>query len=165
MFRTSKMCRFGAMALVLSIPGTALAGQKHSGYSRTMDDLRLARALLQRTNQPQTLDGEQDEVSLAMSHIESAISEMNIESILNGKKRSDLPRIDARMPWAERLSRSSRLLEQAREDCAGEKDKTGSVGLQARVLDQIEQAQNRIRIAIEIVHFDYSARSMSTRDD
>ena len=153
------------MALILSLPGKAVASQKHSGYSRPMDDLRLARALLQRTNQPQTLDGEQDEVSLVMSHIESAISEINIESVANGKKRSDIPRIDARMPWAERLSRSSRLLDHAREDCAGEKDKAGNSGLQARVLDHIDKAQNRIRIAIETVNFDYSARSISTRDD
>jgi hypothetical protein len=165
MFRTSKICRFGAMALALSLPGTALAGQKHPGYSRTMDDLRLARALLQRTNEAQTLNGQQDEVSLAIGNIEGAISEIDKESAGNGMKRDDSPRFDARMPWAERLSRSFRLLDKAKEDCAKERDNPGDIGLRAQVLDHIDQAQNRIRIAIETINFDYSARSMPTRDD
>jgi hypothetical protein len=55
MFRNSNVCRLGAMALVLSLPGTALAGQKHPGYARTIDDLRFARALLQRTRRKNSM--------------------------------------------------------------------------------------------------------------
>src|SRR5580704_11264470 len=108
MFRSSKMCRFGAMALVLSLPGTALAGQKHPGFDRTMDDLRLAHALLQRTKEAQTVNGQQDEIDK--------------ESGAEGKKPHALPRIDPRMPWADRLSKSLKLLEMAQQDCRTEKD-------------------------------------------
>jgi hypothetical protein len=165
MFRTTKMCRYGAMALVLSLPGTVLAGQKHAGYMRTMDDLRLARALLQRTNQAQTLNGSQDEVSLTIGNIDAAMAEINQEIGADRKKPRDLPRIDARMPWADRLSKSLKLLELAEQDCSTEKDKSGESGLRARVLDQLDHAHTRIRVAVETKNFDYDARNLPTRND
>jgi hypothetical protein len=165
MFRTTKMCRFGAMAFILSLPGTALAGQKHPGYMRTMDDLRLARALLQRTNQAQTLNGSQDEVSLTIGNIDAAMAEINQEIGADRKKPHDLPRIDARMPWADRLSKSLKLLELAEQDYSTEKDKSGDSGLRARVLDQLDHAHTRIRVAVETKNFDYDARNLPTRND
>src|ERR1700693_3754651 len=165
MFRTTKMCRFGAMAFILSLPGTALAGQKHPGYMRTMDDLRLARALLQRTNEAQALNGSQDEVSLTIGNIEGAMEEINKEIGADRKKPHDLPRIDARMPWAERLSKSLKLLELAKFDCSKEKDNPGDAGLQARVFNLLDQAHTRITVAIETKNFDYNARNLPTRND
>jgi hypothetical protein len=165
MFRTTKMCRFGAMALILSLPGTALGGQKHPGYMRTMEDLRWARALLQRTNEAQTLNGSQDEVSLTIGNIEAAMTEIDKEIGADRKKPHDLPRIDARMPWADRLSKSLKLLEMAQLDCRTEKDNSGDSGLRARVLDQLDHAHTRITVAIDTKNFDYDARSMPTRND
>jgi hypothetical protein len=165
MFRTTKMCRFGALALVLSLPGIALAGQKHPGYRRTMDDLRSARALLQRTNEAQILNGSQDEVSLTIGNIDGAMEEINKEIGADRKKPHALPRIDASMPWAERLSKSLRLLEMARLDCSKEKDNPGELGLQARVFNLLDQAHTRITVAIETKNFDYSARNLPTRND
>jgi hypothetical protein len=165
MFRTSKMCRLGAMALVLSLAGTALAGQKHPGYVRTMDDLRLARALLQRTNEAQTLNGSQDEVSLTIGNIDAAMAEINKEIGAESKKPHDLPRIDARMPWSERLSESLRLLERARQDCSNEKDNSTDSGLRTRVFNLLDQAHTRITVAIETKNFDYNARNLPTRND
>ena len=165
MFRSSKMCRFGAMALVLSLPGTALAGQKHPGYARTMDDLRLARALLQRTNEAQAVNGSQDEVSLTIDNIDASMEEINQEIGAQDKKPHSLPRIDAHMPWAERLVKSLKLLELAKQDCSTEKDNAGDSGLRARVLDQLDHAHTRITVAIETKNFDYNARNMLTRND
>jgi len=165
MFRTSKRCLFGAMALVLSLAGTALAGQKHPGYMRSMDDLRLARALLQRTNEAQTLDGSQDEVSLTIANIDGAMAEIEKEIGVDRKKPHSLPRIDTRMPWAERLSKSLKLLELAEMDCGKEKDNPGDLGLQARVFNLLDQAHTRITVAIETKNFDYNARNMPTRND
>jgi hypothetical protein len=165
MFRINKMYRFGAMALVLSLPGTALAGQKHPGYMRTMEDLRWARALLQRTNEAQTLNGSQDEVSLTIGNIDAAMTEIDKEVGADRKKPHDLPRIDARMPWADRLSKSLKLLEMAQLDCRTEKDNSGDSGLRARVLDQLDHAHTRITVAIDTKNFDYDARSMPTRND
>lgn len=165
MFRTSKMCRLGAMALVLSLPGTALAGQKHPGYARTMDDLRVARALLQRTNEAQNLNGQQDEVSLTIANIDGAMAAIDKEIGVEGKKPHDLPRIDARMPWADRLSKSLKLLELAQQDCRTEKDNSGDGGLRALVLDQLDHAHTRITVAVETKNFDYDARNLPTRND
>jgi hypothetical protein len=155
MFRISKVCLFGAMALALTLSCTALAGQKHQAYLRTMDDLRLARALLQRTNQAQNVNGSEDEV---MEEINKVIG-------ADRKKPHDLPRIDARIQWAERLSESLRLIEMARQDCSKEKDNSGDSGLQARVFNLLDQAHTRITVAIETKNFDYSARDLPTRND
>lgn len=165
MFRTSKMCRLGAMVLVLSLPGTALAGQKHPGYMRTMDDLRLARLLLQRTNEAQTLNGSQDEVSLTVSYIDAAMAEIDKEIGAEGKKHHALPRIDARIPWADRLTSSLKWLETAQQDCRTEKDNSGDSGLRAQVLDQLDHAHTRLTVAVETKNFDYTARNIPTRND
>lgn len=165
MFRNSNVCRLGAMALVLSLPGTALAGQKHPGYARTIDDLRFARALLQRTNESQELNGSQDEVSLTIGNIDDVLAEIDQEIGAQGKKSHKLPRIDARTPWAERLAKSLKLLEMAQQDCGTEKDNSGDSGLRARVLDQLDHAHTRITVAIETKNFDYNARNMLTRND
>jgi hypothetical protein len=164
-FRTTKMFLFGAVALALSLPGTALAGQKHPGYMRTMDDLRLARALLQRTNETQNLDGLQDEVSLTIGNIDGAMAEIEKEIGPERKKPHDLRRIDARMPWAKRLSESLSLLEKAQQDCSKEKDNSGNLGVQAQVFNLLDQAHTRITVAIETKNFDYSARDLPTRND
>jgi hypothetical protein len=165
MFRTSKMCQFGAMALVLSLPGTALAGQKHPGFDRTMDDLRFAHALLQRTKEAQTVNGQQDEISLTIANIDGAMAEIDKEIGAEGKKPHALPRIDPRMPWADRLSKSLKLLEMAQQDCRTEKDNSGDGGLRARVLNQLDDAHTRITVAIATKNFDYNARNMPTRND
>src|SRR5450756_641137 len=125
MFRTLKICLFAAIALVLSLPHSASAAQRHAGYVRALDDLRMARALLQRTNQAQTQDGSQDEVSLAMGNIDGAIAEIDKESSPKGKDSQDAPRIDAHMSWPKRLSMSFKLLDRAMLECSNEKDNSG----------------------------------------
>jgi hypothetical protein len=132
---------------------------------RSMDDLRLSRALLQRTNEAQTLDGSQDEVSLTIANIDGAMAEIEKEIGVDRKKPHGLPRIDTRMPWAERLSKSLKLMELAKQDCSKEKDNAGDSGLQARVFNLLDQAHTRITVAIETKNFDYNARNMPTRND
>jgi hypothetical protein len=165
MFSTSKLCGFGALALVLSLSGTARASHKHPGYMRTMDDLRLARALLQRTNEGQTVNGSEDEVSLTIGNIDGVMAEIEKEIGADRKKPRAVPRIDARLSWAGRLSESLRLLEKAKQDCSKEKDNAGDPGLQARVFNLLDQAHTRMTVAIETKNFDYNARSLPTRND
>ena len=153
-----------AMAVTLSIPFAALAGQKHQGYARTLEDLRMARALLQRPGD-QVQNGSQDEVSLAIGNIDGAIDEITKDAnIKNGSSR-DVPAIDAHMQWSVRLATSMRMLDKAMLDCSKEKDNSGSEGLQAKVLGRLNRAHDRIRVAIDTVNFDYSARNLPTRND
>jgi hypothetical protein len=69
------------------------------------------------------------------------------------------------MTWAARLSMSMRLLDRAKLDCSSDRDNAANAGLQSRVFASIDQAHDRIRVAIDTVNFDYSARNMTTRND
>jgi hypothetical protein len=164
-FRDSKIYLFAAFALILSLPRVVLPAQRHSDYARTLYDLRLARVLLQRTSEAQTLNNSLDEVNIAIDNIDSAIAEINRGSVEQSTNRNDILRVDARMLWAARLSKSLELIEKAQHDCSKQKEIPETEGLQARVLGQIDQAHSRLRVALATINFDYSARSMSTRDD
>jgi hypothetical protein len=165
MLSTSKLFQIAAVSLVLCLPGTALARQKHQGYARTMDDLRLAHALLERTGGAQTLDVPEDEVSLTIGYIDGAMAEIEKEIGAEQKKPRALPRISPRMKWGERLNESLRLIEMAKLDCSKEKDGPSDAGLQARVFNLLDQANTRMIVAIETINFDYEARNLPTRND
>jgi hypothetical protein len=142
-----------------------MAGQKHPGYVRTMNDLRLVRMLLQRTNEGQSANPPEDEVTLTLGYIDGAMAEIDKEINMNQKKVRALPPINPRMTWAVRLSDSLKLIERAKLDCSKEKDDAANAGLQARVFGLLDQAHTRITVAIETKNFDYSARSLPTRND
>lgn len=164
MLRTARLCQSGAMAVLLFLPGTMLAGQRHAGYARTMDDLREARVLLQRTNAVQNVNEGQDEVSLSIGYIDAAMADIYKETGEEGQKPNESSNL-ARMSWAKRLSKSLKMLEKAQADCDSEKDSGGDTGLRARVLDQLDHAHSRLNVALETVNFDYSARNLPTRND
>jgi hypothetical protein len=165
MLSTSKLFQIGAICLVLCLSGTVMAGQKHSGYSRTMDDLRLARTLLQRPGQEPVINGSEDEVSLTIGNIDAVMAEIEKEIGPDRKKSRALPRINPRMKWGERLNESLKLIEMAELDCNKEKDGPSDAGLQARVFNLLDQAHTRMTVAIETINFDYNARNLPTRND
>jgi hypothetical protein len=165
MFKTAKICLMAVGALSLALPSATLAVQGHASYERALNDLRVARALLQRTNDAQPSNGPDDEATIAIKNIDAAIAEIAKEPGADGKKSNEPPRVDLRMPWAKRLAESLKLLDKAQQDCGKEKDSAGDAGLQAQILDHIDQAHNRIKVAIETINFEYSARDMSTRND
>ncbi|HEX3372450.1 MAG TPA: hypothetical protein VHS08_08015, partial [Candidatus Acidoferrales bacterium] len=146
-------------------PGATFAAHHHAGYVRSLDDLRSARALLNRAENVSTAEGSQDEVSLAIGNIDGAIAEISKEAPMKDIKGTGARKVDARMTWAARLSASMRLLDRARLDCSSDKDDAANAGLQARVFASIDHAHDRIRVAIDTVNFDYSARNMPTRND
>ncbi len=164
MFRITRMGLIASIGLLISIPCTTPAARHQTAYVHTLEDLRMARALLQRANKVSTNDGSQDEVSLAISSIDGAIAEINNE-MPAGDKQPGPPKFDARMHWSDRLSMSFKMLDRAMFDCSKEKDNSGKAELQSRVLASIAQAHDRIRVAIDTVNFDYSTRNMDTRND
>jgi hypothetical protein len=165
MFSTTKLCQLATMALVLSVPATALAAPKHPGYLRATDDLRFARALLQRNDAAPTTTDAQDEVSLTLASLDRALVGLDQETGTSQKKARAIPRIDPRMPWGERLTESLRLLEKAREECATEKENASDNGLRAELLAQLDQAHTRLTVAVQTKNFDYNARNLPTRND
>ena len=90
MFRSIRFRLITAVGLLISIPCATLASQHHSGYARAMEDLRLARALLQRGNMGSSTDGSQDEVSLAISNIDGAMTEI-LKEAPGVQKRQKIP--------------------------------------------------------------------------
>jgi hypothetical protein len=165
MFRTTRIGLIVSFGLLVSLPIATSAKQHHAGYVRTMDDLRTARALLQRGDSVSTAEGSQDEVSLAIGNIDGALEEISKEATLKEKDGLEPAKVDARMPWSARLAASMRLLDRAKLDCSKEKDSAENAVLQARVLASIDHAHDRIRVALDTVNFDYSARNMPTRND
>jgi hypothetical protein len=142
-----------------------VAGQRHPGYSRAMDDLRMARALLQRPNQAGSVDGSQDEVGLSIGYIDAAMADIYKETGEEGEKGHDAAQIKVRKSWTDHLAKSLKMLEKAELDCASEKDASADSGLRARVLDQLDHAHSRLTVALETVNFDYTARNLPTRND
>jgi len=165
MFRATRLGLIASMGLLISIPCVTPAAQHHSGYVRAMEDLRLARALLQRGSMGPSAADSQDEVTLAISNIDGAMSEIMKQALPNEKKAQNVPKFDTRMTWSDRLSVSFRLLDRAKLDCSKEKDNSGNAGVQTRVLASIDEAHGRIQVAIDTVNFDYSARNIPTRND
>lgn len=155
----------GAVCLLLVLPGRSFAGQGHTGYSRAMDDLRLAHALLQRPNGMQAATSSPDEVSIALGHLDSAMKELDQAVGSEPSKVREVSKIDAHMPWAERLDQSLRLLDRAEMECAREKDDSGNAKLKARIFDLLDQAHTRLSVALQTVNFDYGARNIPTRND
>ena len=164
MFRITRMGLIASIGLLISIPCATPAARHQTAYVHTLEDLRMARALLQRPDKVSTAEGSQDEVSLAISNIDGAIAEINKE-MPPGSKQPQAPKFDARMHWSDRLSMSFKMLDRAMFDCSKEKDNSGKSELQSRVLASIAQAHDRIRVAIDTVNFDYSTRNMDTRND
>jgi hypothetical protein len=164
MFGISKQCSLGVICLLLILPGRSFAGQNHAGYVRAMDDLRSARALLQRSDRIQPVDESPDEVSLTIDNIDRAMKQIDQAIGAASRKSQELPKIDERMTWVERLTQSLRFLDKAELDCAGEKDASANAGLKARVFDLLDQAHTRLSVAIQTVNFDYSSRHLPTRN-
>jgi hypothetical protein len=165
MFSISKFSQWGALAIAVTFCGSAQAGQKHPGYLRARDDLRLARALLQRSNGVDARDNSQDEVSLTITNIDDTLAEIDKETGVERKKPRALPRIDARTAWGDRLSEALRLMEKAEFECSKEKDTAGDAGLPARVAKLLDQGHTRLTVALETINFDYNARNLPTRND
>jgi hypothetical protein len=163
MFGMSKRCSTGVICLLLVVPVRSFAGQNHAGYVRAMDDLRSARALLQRSDRVQPVSDSPDEVSLTIDNIDRAMKQIDQTIGADSRKPHEFPKVDPRMPWVVRLTQSLRFLDRAEMDCATEKDSPGNAGLKARVFDLLDQAHTRLSVAIQTVNFDYSSRHLPTR--
>lgn len=166
--RISKLPSFGLASLaglLLLVPASAFASHGHPGYQHAMDDLRLAQLLLQRSDIAPAASGWRDEVSLTMDNLDEAMKQLDAAAGGDRGKPSDLPRLDARMAWTERLNQSLRLIERAEMDCSREKDGSGSAGSKARIFDLLDQAHTRLSVAIQTANFDYNLRHLPTRND
>jgi hypothetical protein len=114
------------------------APARHPAYLHALEDLRHARAHLERPAAV-TQRTAWDE-AVAIREVDAAMREIHNAAIDDGRNPADHPPVDVRMDWAGRLHRSVELLRRARQDCAQEEDNPSVRGLQQRAIQHIDAA-------------------------
>jgi hypothetical protein len=127
-------------AVLGMLAGAARADQpgRHPAYLHALEDLRHARAHLER---PANVTGATrwDE-HVAVAKIDAAIREIKEAAIEDGKDLGDHPPVDVKLDWPGRLHRSLELLRRARADVNEEEDNTYARGLKRRAIEHIDRA-------------------------
>jgi hypothetical protein len=112
--------------------------RQHPAYLHALEDLRHARAHLER---PATVTAPTawDE-RVAVSHIDAAMREITQAAIDDGKNLADHPPVDVALDWPGRLRRTLELLRRARADVNQEEDNQFARGLKRRAIEHIDAA-------------------------
>ncbi|MBV8603003.1 MAG: hypothetical protein JO359_15685 [Candidatus Eremiobacteraeota bacterium] len=117
---------------------------EHGHYLHALSDLRYARALLFRPDEPNV----KWEERRAIVEIDQAIGECRRAAIDDGKNLADHPPVDANLSHADRLRRALRSLDAAHRDLAYEEDNAAAWGWRARAIGDIHDAIGFTRHAI-----------------
>lgn len=117
---------------------------EHPYYIHAMTDLRLARDLLARPDQPQVEQGEHR----AVDAINQALHAMHDAAIDDGKNPFQRLPPDAEYRPDDRFHQALRLLDKARQDASHEEDDPYLRGLQHFIIGQIGMAQHAVDDAI-----------------
>jgi len=133
------LATIAAFALAAILPATSNAEQPghHPAYLHALQDLRHARAHLER--RPGDAQVKWDE-HVAIKEIDAAIAEIKAASIDDGKNLADHPPIDASLDYRGRLHRSLELLRKAHHDVDEREDNDFARGLKHRALEHIDAA-------------------------
>lgn len=119
---------------------------RHPYYLHALDDLRDARAHLDRSGPDERIDEEQQR---AIDEIDAAIGEIKRASIDDGKDLRNHPPIDAHLRRTDRFRKALELLDKAHKDVKHEEDDPYAKGLQDRALRHIDEAHHTVE---HIVH-------------
>jgi hypothetical protein len=112
---------------------------RHPAYLHALQDLRHARAHLERGTDSGRKDREE---AHAIAEIDKAIGEIKQAAIDDGKNLNDHPPVDARMDWPGRYHRTLELLDKARHDISEREDDGFAHGLRRRALEHIDEAHH-----------------------
>jgi hypothetical protein len=118
--------------------------EQHPYYSHAMTDLRIARDLLSRPDQPRVEQGERR----AVEAINQALHAMHDAAIDDGKDPFQRMPPDAGFQQDDRFHQALRLLDKARQDASHEEDDPYLRGLQHYIIGQIGMAQHAVNDAI-----------------
>ncbi len=133
-----------AIAVLAPLTAHADAPGRHPAYLHAIEDLRHARALLER---PASLQVKWDE-RIAVREIDAALHEIKAAAIDDGKPLTDHPPIDVNLAWGGRLHKALDLVNKAHQDASGEEDNGEVRGLKHRALQHIDAAAGMIRDGI-----------------
>jgi len=132
------------MALAALAPAIAHAEGKHPAYLHALEDLRAARANLER---PASVQVKWDEKT-AIHEIDEAIREIKEAAIDDGKNLADHPAIDVKLEWKGRLHGALDLVLKAHHDVDGEEDNSYARGLKKRAILHIDATITAIKAGI-----------------
>ena len=146
-----KLCTIAAAALLLPLGMTAqdMRGP-HPGYGRALENLRYARALLERGDRgwgPVAADQQR-----ATSEIDRAIEELRHAAEADGRNPNAHPPVDANWEPHDRLRRASEALSQARDEISRGEANPGARELRDRAYRHIDDAQRALHHAMENWH-------------
>lgn len=110
---------------------------KHPAYLHALQDLRHARANLERRGGDAEMKWDE---KTAIREIDEAIREIKSASIDDGKNLADHPPVDAKMDYAGRLHKANELLHKADKDCHEEEDNNFARDMQKRAIHHIGEA-------------------------
>jgi len=119
-------------------PVVVIPADRHPAYIHALEDLRHARAHLERPAAMTALAAWDEAV--AIRDIDAALGEITRAAINDGKSVNDHPPVDVRMDWRGRLHRTLELLRKARQDVSHEEDNPAAQGLQHRAIGHIDAA-------------------------
>ena len=141
-----------ALALSAMIPLAAWAGffGEHPRYEHAVSDLRVARNLLQRPEEPNVTADEANSIR----EIDASIREIQQAAADDWKETWVAPPIDASLDHGGRLHEALKLLERAKGDIAQEEDNGRARGLRNAALGHLNQAISFARMAVEAKHMD-----------
>jgi len=142
------LSKFSLMFLLLAVFASLAAADepgRHPAYLHALDDLRDARAHLDRFSPDERIDNQQQH---AIDEIDAAIGEIKRAAIDDGKDLRDHPPIDAHLKRADRFRKAVELLDKAHHDIAKEEDDPGTRGLQHRALQHIDEAHHTVETII-----------------
>ncbi len=139
MTRKTALVTLAALALAVIAPLATQAETPgvHPAYLRALEDLRHARAQLERRKGDAEVKFDEH---VAIKEIDAAIQEIKNAAIDDGKNLDNHPPVDVRADYRGRLRRASELLVKAREDVKGEEDNGFAHGLRHRAIEHINAA-------------------------
>jgi hypothetical protein len=132
--------------LFVSTFATADTPGAHPAYLHALSTLRAARAHLNvETGSKRGDDSERH----AIAEIDSALHELQVAAISDGKSMNDHAPVDAQLSRGDRLHHALDLLWQARQDIDQHESDDFAKGLKHRALQHIDEAWRAIQIAID----------------
>lgn len=143
-----KIVAAAGLAWFLAAPSWADNPGKHPAYLHALSDLRDARAHLEKVSSNDAVDQEQMH---AIDHIDKAIGEIKKAAIMDGKNVQDHLPVDAQLARTGRFHKALELLDKAKHDVSGEEDQPDTMGLQLRVMHQIDEARRSVQHAIDTI--------------
>jgi len=131
----------GVLSLLLGTGGLYAQGsEKHPAYLQALSNLKLARALLEKTPSTQKLDGKE---AAALAEIDATIGDLNKASVVGGKPALS-PRVsDAKLDRTKRFREALKLLAMARKEIKEEKTEPAT-GLKVRSEKHLKKASRLV---------------------